>query len=143
MEPLHILLIEPNRHARDLLRLLVEAAYPGVIVTPAGTAADGIKMLLERQYDIVIFDDSHAAASLKELCGEADCQLVLMRQDTRLKPSDIQPLHPNIPSQNLLYKPIMFSDLCQMLHQAVLNSWSRQARTSGRRRERTLPDHWN
>lgn len=141
MDALRILLVEPNRHARDLLRLMVEAAYPGVLVTTARTVASGIVMLEETPYDIMICDGCQAVAAVKEVCKEAHCSLVLMTRDTRLKASDLQTLHPNLPAQSLLYKPIMFRDFCQTLHKAVITARRRQAIIFRRRSGRVSLSH--
>lgn len=140
MEALRILLIEPDRYARDILKLLVEAAYTGVIIATSRSAADGMMMLQETRYDIVICDDSpDAAPLLNHLSRGADSSLVLMTADTRLNRSTLQIMHPHLSVQSLLYKPIMFRDFCQNLHKAVLSARSRQARTSRRRSGRLLP----
>ena len=141
MDALRILLVEPNTHARDLLRLMVEAAYPGVLVSTARTVASGIVMLEETPYDIMICDGCQAVTTVKEVCEEAHCSLVLITRDTRLKPFDIQPLHPIIPAQSLQYQPIMFRDFCQTLHKAVITSRSRHALIFRRRSGRAPLSH--
>lgn len=142
-EPLRVLLIEPDRYARETLRFLVEAAYTGVVTTTARSAADAMEMLHQTQYHIVICDDAPVADTLKQLCDEAKCSFVLMTRDSRLKPSDLQPLHPGLPAQSLLYKPIMFRDFCRKLHRAVLIAMSRQAGTSRRRSGMVRPPRCN